>query len=135
MPTVLNAAMTITRAGGAIGIPGLYVTDDPGGVDQNAKRPGRLPSPAYEQHHHYAVRDIESQQPPWHGGAGSQLRGIQPSCHERRCRQKDSGRGQPPFNAACLVRAGGSPKTKQKAVPVGEKGQSSPTLMVLFSGY
>jgi glutathione-independent formaldehyde dehydrogenase len=36
--TVLNAAMTITRAGGAIGIPGLYVTDDPGGVDQNAKR-------------------------------------------------------------------------------------------------
>src|ERR1700716_996557 len=36
--TVLNAAMSITRAGGAIGIPGLYVTDDPGGVDQNAKR-------------------------------------------------------------------------------------------------
>jgi glutathione-independent formaldehyde dehydrogenase len=35
--TVLNAAMTITRAGGAIGIPGLYVTDDPGGVDQNAR--------------------------------------------------------------------------------------------------
>src|SRR6266545_7684233 len=35
---VLNAAMKITRAGGAIGIPGLYVTDDPGGVDQNAKR-------------------------------------------------------------------------------------------------
>jgi glutathione-independent formaldehyde dehydrogenase len=29
--------MTVTRAGGAIGIPGLYVTDDPGGVDQNAK--------------------------------------------------------------------------------------------------
>ena len=35
--TVLNAAMAITRAGGAIGIPGLYVTDDPGGVDQNAR--------------------------------------------------------------------------------------------------
>jgi len=35
--TVLNAAMTITRASGAIGIPGLYVTDDPGGVDQNAR--------------------------------------------------------------------------------------------------
>lgn len=35
--TVLNAAMQITRAGGAIGIPGLYVTDDPGGVDDNAK--------------------------------------------------------------------------------------------------
>ena len=29
--------MTVTRAGGAIGIPGLYVTDDPGGVDDNAK--------------------------------------------------------------------------------------------------
>ncbi|HLK19677.1 MAG TPA: formaldehyde dehydrogenase, glutathione-independent, partial [Bryobacteraceae bacterium] len=35
--TVLNSVMQITRAGGAIGIPGLYVTDDPGGVDQNAK--------------------------------------------------------------------------------------------------
>jgi glutathione-independent formaldehyde dehydrogenase len=29
--------MTVTRAGGAIGIPGLYVTDDPGGVDEAAK--------------------------------------------------------------------------------------------------
>jgi glutathione-independent formaldehyde dehydrogenase len=35
--TVLNTLMTITRAGGALGIPGLYVTDDPGGVDANAK--------------------------------------------------------------------------------------------------
>src|SRR5690348_9791581 len=35
--TVLNSVMTITRAGGAIGIPGLYVTDDPGGVDSAAK--------------------------------------------------------------------------------------------------
>ena len=35
--TVLNSVMTVTRAGGAIGIPGLYVTDDPGGVDANAK--------------------------------------------------------------------------------------------------
>ena len=35
--TVLNSMMTITRAGGALGIPGLYVTDDPGGVDDNAK--------------------------------------------------------------------------------------------------
>jgi glutathione-independent formaldehyde dehydrogenase len=35
--TVLNALMTITRAGGAIGIPGLYVTDDPGGIDSAAK--------------------------------------------------------------------------------------------------
>jgi glutathione-independent formaldehyde dehydrogenase len=35
--TVLNSLMTITRAGGALGIPGLYVTGDPGGVDSNAK--------------------------------------------------------------------------------------------------
>src|SRR3989454_5507649 len=35
--TVLNSVMSVTRAGGAIGIPGLYVTDDPGGVDDNAK--------------------------------------------------------------------------------------------------
>lgn len=35
--TVLNSLMTLARAGGAIGIPGLYVTDDPGGVDDNAK--------------------------------------------------------------------------------------------------
>jgi len=35
--TVLNSLMTITRAGGAIGIPGLYVTDDPGGIDEAAK--------------------------------------------------------------------------------------------------
>lgn len=39
--TVLNSLMETTRAGGAIGIPGLYVTDDPGGVDENAKV-GRL---------------------------------------------------------------------------------------------
>src|SRR5437773_2779063 len=35
--TVLNSIMEITRAGGALGIPGLYVTGDPGGVDANAK--------------------------------------------------------------------------------------------------
>lgn len=35
--TVLNAVMEVTRAGGAIGIPGLYVTGDPGGIDDNAK--------------------------------------------------------------------------------------------------
>ena len=29
--------MDITRAGGALGIPGLYVTGDPGGVDDAAK--------------------------------------------------------------------------------------------------
>jgi glutathione-independent formaldehyde dehydrogenase len=35
--TVLNSLMTVTTAGGRIGIPGLYVTDDPGGVDDAAK--------------------------------------------------------------------------------------------------
>lgn len=35
--TVLNEVMTITRAGGRVGIPGLYVTDDPGGVDDAAQ--------------------------------------------------------------------------------------------------
>ena len=29
--------MEITRAGGALGIPGLYVTGDPGGIDKNAQ--------------------------------------------------------------------------------------------------
>ena len=36
--TVLNSVMEITRAGGGIGIPGLYVTDDPGAADAAAKR-------------------------------------------------------------------------------------------------
>jgi glutathione-independent formaldehyde dehydrogenase len=35
--TVLNSIMQATRAGGALGIPGLYVTADPGGVDEHAK--------------------------------------------------------------------------------------------------
>ena len=35
--TVLNSLMDLTAAGGAIGIPGLYVTGDPGGVDEAAK--------------------------------------------------------------------------------------------------
>ncbi|MET0981217.1 MAG: formaldehyde dehydrogenase, glutathione-independent [Telluria sp.] len=35
--TVLNSLMEITRAAGKIGIPGLYVTDDPGAVDAAAK--------------------------------------------------------------------------------------------------
>ncbi|MGA2076530.1 MAG: formaldehyde dehydrogenase, glutathione-independent [Terriglobia bacterium] len=35
--TVLNSLMTITRGAGALGIPGLYVTDDPGGIDDQAK--------------------------------------------------------------------------------------------------
>lgn len=36
--TVLNSLMTITRAGGAIGIPGLYVTEDPGAKDEAARQ-------------------------------------------------------------------------------------------------
>lgn len=34
---VLNQAMAITRAGGSIGIPGLYVTEDPGAPDEASK--------------------------------------------------------------------------------------------------
>ena len=34
---VLNDVMTVCRAGGGIGIPGLYVTGDPGAVDASAK--------------------------------------------------------------------------------------------------
>ncbi len=34
---VLNQVQTITRAGGGIGIPGLYVTGDPGAADQDAQ--------------------------------------------------------------------------------------------------
>ncbi len=36
--TVLNSAMQLTRAGGQIGIPGLYVTDDPGAAEEAARR-------------------------------------------------------------------------------------------------
>lgn len=35
--TVLNDVMSITRVGGRVGIPGLYVTGDPGGIDEHAK--------------------------------------------------------------------------------------------------
>jgi glutathione-independent formaldehyde dehydrogenase len=35
--TVLNSLMDLTAAGGALGIPGLYVTGDPGGIDEAAK--------------------------------------------------------------------------------------------------
>jgi glutathione-independent formaldehyde dehydrogenase len=35
--TVLNSLMTVTAAGGALGIPGLYVTGDPGGIDEAAQ--------------------------------------------------------------------------------------------------
>jgi glutathione-independent formaldehyde dehydrogenase len=35
--TVLNSLMDVTRAAGKLGIPGLYVTADPRGVDEAAK--------------------------------------------------------------------------------------------------
>ncbi len=35
--TVLNSLMSVVRAAGGIGIPGLYVTDDPGAHDEAAK--------------------------------------------------------------------------------------------------
>ncbi|KGE77396.1 MULTISPECIES: formaldehyde dehydrogenase, glutathione-independent [Halomonas] len=35
---VLNSAMSVTRAGGQIGIPGLYVTEDPGSADAAAQQ-------------------------------------------------------------------------------------------------
>jgi glutathione-independent formaldehyde dehydrogenase len=35
--TVLNSLMSIVRAAGGIGIPGLYVTEDPGSKDEGAK--------------------------------------------------------------------------------------------------
>ncbi|WP_237478860.1 formaldehyde dehydrogenase, glutathione-independent [Lichenibacterium dinghuense] len=34
---VLNQAMALTRAAGSIGIPGLYVTEDPGAVEEGAR--------------------------------------------------------------------------------------------------
>lgn len=36
--TVLNSLMEVTRAAGRIGIPGLYVTEDPGAIDAAAKK-------------------------------------------------------------------------------------------------
>jgi glutathione-independent formaldehyde dehydrogenase len=36
--TVLNSLMDLTRAGGALGIPGLYVTGDPGAKDEAAQQ-------------------------------------------------------------------------------------------------
>lgn len=35
---VLNTIMEVTQAGGSLGIPGLYVTEDPGAVDEAAKK-------------------------------------------------------------------------------------------------
>jgi len=55
--TVLNSLMEITRAGGGIGIPGLYVTDDPGGID-DAARSGNLSiriGLGWAKSHHFAM--------------------------------------------------------------------------------
>jgi len=35
---VLNSLMEVTRAAGSIGIPGLYVTEDPGAADAAAQK-------------------------------------------------------------------------------------------------
>ena len=35
---VLNSIMSLTRAGGRLGIPGLYVTGDPGAADEDSKQ-------------------------------------------------------------------------------------------------
>jgi len=35
--TVLNSIMEVARAGAKLGIPGLYVTGDPGGIDADAR--------------------------------------------------------------------------------------------------
>jgi len=35
--TVLNQTMQVTKVGGSIGIPGLYVTEDPGATDESAR--------------------------------------------------------------------------------------------------
>src|SRR5436305_466633 len=35
--TVLNDVMSITQVAGRVGVPGLYVTGDPGGIDENAR--------------------------------------------------------------------------------------------------
>ena len=39
--SVLNDMMTVTRVAGSLGIPGLYVTGDPGAKEENARK-GRL---------------------------------------------------------------------------------------------
>ncbi|AZB43084.1 formaldehyde dehydrogenase, glutathione-independent [Bacillus sp. FJAT-42376] len=36
--TVLNSIMEATRAGGSLGIPGLYVTEDPGAADEDSRQ-------------------------------------------------------------------------------------------------
>jgi glutathione-independent formaldehyde dehydrogenase len=65
--TVLNSLMEITAAGGSIGIPGLYVTGDPGGIDEAAKVGRPVAEPGYRLGevagvHHRPVPGHEVQQ-------------------------------------------------------------------------
>ena len=46
--TVLNSLMQVTRVAGSIGIPGLYVTEDPGAADDAAKQAQFLTSTGAE---------------------------------------------------------------------------------------
>ncbi|WP_239014193.1 zinc-binding dehydrogenase [Archangium violaceum] len=71
--TVLNSLMAITRAGGSIGIPGLYVTEDPGAKDE-ASQQGNLRMRfglGWARSHRFLHRADAgaSLQPPAHAGA------------------------------------------------------------------
>ena len=74
--TVLNALMTITRAGGAIGIPGLYVTEDPGSADKAAQQgnlrmsPSACPLSSACEHRTLLIDALQQ---------------LLPRLHERRC--------------------------------------------------
>jgi hypothetical protein len=57
---VLNQAMEIIRPAGAIGIPGLYVTEDPGAHGTDA-RPA-LQSPAHDGATEQPTADREDRQ-------------------------------------------------------------------------
>jgi glutathione-independent formaldehyde dehydrogenase len=92
--TVLNAIIDTVRPTGAIGIPGLYVPSDPGGVDEGAVREGAAPG-------HRPVQR-EALQPaapgPDRGGAGhARLRRLPRAAAGRRAgrvrevRQADRG--------------------------------------------
>ncbi len=70
--TVLNSLMTITRAAGSIGIPGLYVTEDPGAHDEASKTGNlkmRFGLGWAKSHRFYHRSDTGVEvQPPTHAG-------------------------------------------------------------------
>ncbi len=83
--TVLNALQEICRAGASIGIPGLYVTGDPGGVDEAAKV-GGAPDPHWSGLgeillvSHWSVPSAALQPPTYDGDLarqGSSRQGVQ----------------------------------------------------------